>query len=231
MGVIINPRGTSGSGKTELVRRIMANYGWGSGSRVEPARRQGRERPIAYRLRHPLGGRPLVLLGHYEATSGGCDTIRAKDGGLDEAFRLAGEYAASGHDVLLEGLLLSGEHLRSAALAKVHELYVLRLNTPLDRCIRNVIARQRAGRRNWAFHRENSNDAAGEHRGGLPAASAARQRRAARLRARAPARAGTAQPRKFQGRGVRQSGPYVLTGTCSGSAAMPAEPKVVRSSR
>jgi hypothetical protein len=117
---------------------------------VEPVRRQGRERPIAYRLRHPLGGRPLVLLGHYEATSGGCDTIRAKDGGLDEAFRLAGEYAASGHDVLLEGRLLSGEHLRSAALAKVHELYVLRLNTPLDRCIRNVIARQRSGRRNWA---------------------------------------------------------------------------------
>ena len=28
MSVIINPRGTSGSGKTELVRRILAGYGW-----------------------------------------------------------------------------------------------------------------------------------------------------------------------------------------------------------
>jgi hypothetical protein len=52
--------------------------------------------------------------------------------------------------VLLEGLVLSGEHVRSAALAKAHRLHVLRLNTPLDRCIRNVIARQRAGRRNRA---------------------------------------------------------------------------------
>jgi hypothetical protein len=69
---------------------------------------------------------------------------------MDETFLLAGEYASSGHDVLLEGLLLSGERLRSAALAKAHELHVLRLSTPLDRCIRNVIARQRAGRRNWA---------------------------------------------------------------------------------
>ena len=51
--------------------------------------------------------------------------------------------------MLLEGLLLSGEHARSAALAKAHELHVLRLSTPLDRCIRNVIARQRAGRGAW----------------------------------------------------------------------------------
>jgi hypothetical protein len=38
--------------------------------------------------------------------------------------------------------------VRSAALAKAHHLHVLRLSTPLDRCIRNVVARQRAGRRN-----------------------------------------------------------------------------------
>jgi hypothetical protein len=148
--MIINPRGTSGSGKTELVRRLLSDYGWGRDGRAEPVRRRGRERPIAYRLRHPLGGRPLAVLGHYEATSGGCDTIRATDGGMDEAFRLAGEHASSGHDVLLEGLLLSGEHARSAELAKAHELHVLRLSTPLDRCVRNVIARQRAGRRGWA---------------------------------------------------------------------------------
>ena len=148
--MIVNPRGTSGSGKTELVRRIAADYGWGRSGRVEPVYRRGRERPIAYRLRHPLGGRPLAVLGHYEATSGGCDTISAADGGMDEAFRLAGGYAADGHDVLLEGLLLSGEHVRSAALAREHGLHVLRLDTPLDRCIRNVIARQRAGRRGRA---------------------------------------------------------------------------------
>ena len=150
MGVIINPRGTSGSGKTEFVRRLLSDYGWKKGGDVEPIRRKGRERPIAYRLRHPRGGRPLTVLGHYEATSGGCDTIRAVDGGLDEAFRLADDCASSGHNVLLEGLVLSGEHVRSTALAKAHRLHVLHLGTSLDRCIRNVVARQRAGRRNRA---------------------------------------------------------------------------------
>lgn len=149
MGVIANPRGIGGSGKTELVRRILVDYGWGEGGRVEPIHHRGRHRPIAYRLLHPQGGRPLAVLGHYEATCGGCDTIRLADGGLDEAFRLADRYAAGGHDVLLEGLLLSAEHRQSAALAEVHELHVLRLDTPLDRCIQNVIARRRASRRTW----------------------------------------------------------------------------------
>jgi hypothetical protein len=141
VGVIVNPRGTSGAGKTELVRRIMEDYGWG---RAEPIRREGRERPIGYRLPHPLGGPPLAVLGHYEATCGGCDTIPARDGGLDEVFRLADQCASSGHAVLLEGLLLSAEHRRSAALARRHALYVLRLDTPPERCVRNLMARWHA---------------------------------------------------------------------------------------
>ena len=149
MGVIVNPRGTGGAGKTELVRRIIAGYGWGRGGQVQPVGIPGRRRPMLYRLRHPLGGRPLAVLGHYEATSGGCDTIRAADGGLDEVFRLAAEEAMGGHDVLLEGLQLSGEHRRSAALAAAHRLHVLRLATPLDRCVRNLIARRRACRDAW----------------------------------------------------------------------------------
>jgi hypothetical protein len=54
MGVIINPRGTSGSGKTELVRRVLAQYGWRRGTRLEgvgglePLWREGRSRPLGY---------------------------------------------------------------------------------------------------------------------------------------------------------------------------------------
>jgi hypothetical protein len=113
MGRIINPRGTSRSGKTELVRRILAQYGWqrsadcaGAGG-LEPMHREGRSRPLGYRLEHPLGGRLLAVLGHYEVTSGGCDTIRAADGGLDEIVRRAADYAATGHDVVIEGQRLS----------------------------------------------------------------------------------------------------------------------------
>jgi hypothetical protein len=155
MGVIINPRGTSGSGKTELVRRILAHYGWqrsagveGAG-RLEPIYRAGRSRPFAYRLEHPLGGRPLAVIGHYEVTSGGCDTIRATDGGLEEIMRRAAEYAATGHDVLIEGQRLSREYERSAELARSHRLHVLRLTTSLDQCARNLVWRRRARRDTW----------------------------------------------------------------------------------
>jgi len=142
MSVIINPRGTSGAGKTELVRRIMALYGMGTDNPLEPVYREGRERPISCRLRHPLGRRPLAILGHYEVTSGGCDTI----GGVDEAFRLASEYASRDHDVLLEGLAISRESERSATLAQAHGLYILHLSTPLDQCVRNLVRRRRARR-------------------------------------------------------------------------------------
>lgn len=143
MGLVINPRGTSGAGKTELVRRILAEYG--NRGRVEPIQRPGRLRPIAWRADHPLGDRPLAVIGHYERTRGGCDTIPLRDGGLDEAFRLADSLAREGHDVLMEGLHLSGEHRRSAALAVRHHLHVLRLEAPVETCVRNVLTRRRAG--------------------------------------------------------------------------------------
>ncbi len=153
MGLIVNPRGPAGSGKTEFVRRILVeDYAWGRGAPAEPLCCNGRGgsggRPIGYLLRHPLGGRPpLAVLGHYGGTSrGGCDTIRAVDGGLDAVFRLADDLATAGHDVLLEGLLLSAEHQRSAALARRHALHVLRLDTPPDRCARNLTARWHARR-------------------------------------------------------------------------------------
>jgi hypothetical protein len=149
MGVVVNPRGTSGAGKTEFVRRMLAEYGWGKDGQVEPIRRDGRRWPIGYRLRHPLGRRPLVVLGHYERISGGCDTFSARDGGLDEAFRLAGAWVSAGHDVLFEGSALSAEHERSASLARRHALHVLRLATPPEQAARNLVARWRARGDRW----------------------------------------------------------------------------------
>ena len=95
--------------------------------------------------------RPLAVIGHYEATRGGTDTIPEADGGLDEAVRLAGSLACDGHDVLLEGLQLSGDVERTAALARAQwmrgsTLHILCLDAPVDSCVRNVVARRRAGR-------------------------------------------------------------------------------------
>lgn len=143
-GLIINPRGTSGSGKTELVRRIMAEHGWQCGGTIEPIELAGRSKPIGYRLQHPSGSRPLTVLGHYERTSGGCDTIRLSDGGMHTVMRMAREEAAAGCDVLIEGSRLSSEHRLSGELARAHRLHVICLATPLDRCVANLMKRRRA---------------------------------------------------------------------------------------
>lgn len=151
MGIIINPRGIGGSGKTELARRIMREYGWAAGGRHnwpgkgEPLFKPGREYPIGYRLFHPLDCRPLLVFGHYERTCGGCDTISLRDGGLREVFRLAADHASRGHDVLLEGLHLSSDTEISARLARLFPTHVLHLSTPPAASVRNLLRRRRAG--------------------------------------------------------------------------------------
>src|SRR3954452_12442271 len=92
LGLVINPRGTSGAGKTWLVREVMAAYQRG-GCEPTPVMRRGRSRPIGWRLRHPLGGRTLCVIGDYGGAKGGTDTIPLIDGGLDEAFRLTSSEA------------------------------------------------------------------------------------------------------------------------------------------
>ena len=149
MSLIINPRGMSGAGKSWLVREAMAAYRR-RGAGAAPLCRAGRSRPIGWRLDHPWGSRLLAVIGHYEATRGGTDTIPLTDGGLDEVFRLTNALAGDGHDVLFEGLQLSGEVERTAALAREQRarggrLHVLCLDTPLSRCVQNVMARRRVG--------------------------------------------------------------------------------------
>jgi hypothetical protein len=141
--VIINLRGPGGAGKTELARRLLRDYRWEHDGLIEALHQTGRGKPIGYRLRHPEGGCPLVVLGHYERTSGGCDTIRQADGGLDAVFRLAAEWSATGHDVLMEGSNLSAELERTAALALHHPVHVLLLDVPAESCARQLAARRR----------------------------------------------------------------------------------------
>jgi hypothetical protein len=129
----------------------LAAYGWRRDrgdalNNVEPIYQSRRKLPFAYRLRHPSKGRPLVVVGHYEVTSGGCDTIRARDGGLAEAVAFAGEFASRGHDVMIEGLRLSSEVALSAKLAAAHPLHILLLSTPVARCVQNLVARRRASK-------------------------------------------------------------------------------------
>ncbi len=148
--MIINPRGTSGSGKSFLINRLREQYGrnvrfysnqdsdlfqYAGPYRLEKPRKQ----PLFYVMERE-GGPSAVLLGHYESACGGCDTIAS----LDTIFGLAREFAQEGMDVIFEGLLVSAEHRRSLALFSDYEHRILRLSTSMDDCVASVQSRRDA---------------------------------------------------------------------------------------
>jgi hypothetical protein len=151
--MILNIRGTSGSGKTHIVNELVRLYDamipvynndrddvlqYGGPFRLPKQRKQ----PLYYLLRKIEGDevRTTALLGHYERACGGCDTISS----LDTIFGLAREFAEAGQDVIFEGLLVSAEFNRSDALFGNFPHTVLRLATPMDDCVASVQSRRDA---------------------------------------------------------------------------------------
>lgn len=134
---VINVRGTSGSGKSTVVRKIMELY---------PAKTRimipGRKQPLGYILnRAPPGGRPLAVIGHYETACGGCDTIKF----MDDVMARVREGNRFALDVLFEGVLLSGEAKRFIDLwVDGIPLQCLYLTTPIDVCIDSINTRRQA---------------------------------------------------------------------------------------
>lgn len=134
--MIINLRGTSGSGKTHLARQIMERYG-----PRKVYHKPGRTQPIGYTFTHPNGGPDLAVVGHYETACGGCDTISS----LDEIFSLVRLSHKLGHDVMFEGLLASGEMNRAMALhTDGLPFEVLVIDITLEECLASVNSRRHA---------------------------------------------------------------------------------------
>lgn len=105
-GRIVQVRGASGSGKSSLVRAVMA--GLGRPNRWMVA---GRREPLALTFDKPV--RPLCVVGHYgPASTGGVDTIKDKE----QPYAVARRAIAEGFDVLLEGIFISIEYWRTLYL-------------------------------------------------------------------------------------------------------------------
>lgn len=135
--MVINLRGTSGSGKTTVVRGIMAK------GDVIPLGGTAKK-PEAYAIQLLGRERPVYAIGSYENTCGGCDAV--SPGTQDEICRRIRHYAALG-DVLVEGLLMSHLFSRYAMLdrelhAKGIQYIWAFLDTPLDVCLQRVEARR-----------------------------------------------------------------------------------------
>ncbi len=133
--MIINIRSTSGAGKSTIVRVIMGLH------RTRVAHKEhGRKQPIGYVCEHFDGGPSLAVVGHYETDCGGCDTISK----MDRIFDLVRKAHDQGFNVLFEGLLISADVNRVAAL---HQdglpLLVLAIDLPIAECLSRVNNRRR----------------------------------------------------------------------------------------
>ena len=133
---IIQVRGTSGSGKSTVMRAVMKQLGEFHGVTVA-----GRKQPMYYQLdwRHgsskPVGF-DLCVLGHYATACGGCDTI----GSAKAVIELID--SMKHWDVILcEGLLLS-EDVKNTLTLPIDRLKVLFLTTPLDTCLERIKGRR-----------------------------------------------------------------------------------------
>lgn len=129
---VVQVRGTSGSGKTTVVRAFMALAGgW------TPVYRPGRKKPLYY-VSKDLE-ETVAVLGHYEGTAcGGCDTIGSARAVYDLAAELAEGDGPFFH-VLCEGLLLSEDVKWSS---QFQDLRCLFLVTPPEECLRRVAGRR-----------------------------------------------------------------------------------------
>lgn len=132
--MIINIRGTSGSGKTYFAKSFMEACG-------NPVEVLHDNRVVATCVYYRL--MPVYFIGSYRNVCGGCDTIKTQD----MACSLVRHFSQFGH-VIFEGLLMSHLYARYAALYDEMVGYGERfifafLDTPLDLCLVRIKERRR----------------------------------------------------------------------------------------
>jgi hypothetical protein len=140
MDTIINLRGTSGSGKSTVVRRVME----AAGVPAQPLTRDGRRRPYGYLVPRP-SGLPVFIPGHYETACGGCDTLKT----VDEVYALVRAAWQVQQDVLYEGIMVQDDVRRAVGLdrelrGRGGQLHVILLTTPIEECLAAVRSRREA---------------------------------------------------------------------------------------
>ena len=130
--MIINIRGTNGSGKSTIIKRFLQQYPY-----IELYGALGPRRPEAYKLRLP--GNWLYIIGPYQTTTGGVDAM-----GLSaiELIALLDKYRKLGH-VIFEGVVISTYYGAIGEWLKTHadEAIVVFLDTPLEVCLAGIKAR------------------------------------------------------------------------------------------
>lgn len=139
--MIINVRGTHGSGKTTLVRKIMAMYKYREP--IYGTTDRGKQKILGYVCRDKKAPhactRVLFVAGHYESVTGGCDTIPK----VAKVYELVRRFADLGYDVLFEGILAQHSTPNIKALHDDdYRMRVLVLDVSRKKAIRSVLKRR-----------------------------------------------------------------------------------------
>lgn len=127
--MMINLRGTSGSGKTTAVNKLLS-----MSQKQEDIFIEGRKQPIATLF--GLDDLYFAVLGHYNTPCGGCDTINK----LDQVFELYDELKDKVDFVLAEGKILGEDTKRT--LVRNDEVVILQLTTAIPDCYEGVYNRR-----------------------------------------------------------------------------------------
>lgn len=133
--MIINIRGTSGSGKSTVAFTLLKNF---------PHEKvlDDAGKILGYKVDAGLS-KPVFIVGKYETKCGGCDTIPTQQEAADRAVRFHNE---GGH-ALMEGLLASAAGPKGAVTATISNtnaaVFAI-LDTPIDVCLERVRQRRLA---------------------------------------------------------------------------------------
>lgn len=136
--MIINIRGTSGSGKTTIARHFISLC-----SEITAITLEGEKKPEAYHCIYK--GQTVFLLGSYESICGGCDTVKkSKEQNTQEKVcELIDKYYLEGH-IIFEGLFISHIYERYASRARedIDNWVFFMLETPFETCMTHIQERR-----------------------------------------------------------------------------------------
>ena len=137
--MIINIRGTNGSGKSFIARTLIEQEETFL-KRVRLCTREGPMGPEGGILAYSLPRLKLTIIGPYDTDCGGCDAIKTQD----EVCAAVMEAAGRTKHVLYEGVIVSTLYSRYRALAeKLRErdkgpVIWAYMDTPLDLCLTRI---------------------------------------------------------------------------------------------
>lgn len=151
--MIIDIRGTSGSGKSSIVHRLLGNVTKTVGGLLvlgptvlarktsdwKPYYKEGRRQPLYYLSCNRTNN--VAILGHYETVCGGVDTLCGKGINSQFTYDLAAKLSKSYH-VIMEGIISSEQYGRVSTLAQTHPVNVLYLTTSIPDCLEAIRQRR-----------------------------------------------------------------------------------------